>query len=77
MKLIKDILVLHVEGAHEVLEESEGESVMKTFESKPTILLKSQQEKDGDLETQEWQDHSGHRQNNKYVIKQDGNEALR
>jgi hypothetical protein len=42
-----------VEGAHEVLEESEGESVMKTFESIPTILSKLQQEKDGDLETQE------------------------
>ena len=67
MKILKDILALHVEGAHEVLEESEGESVMKTFESIPTILSKLQQEKDGDLETQEWQDHSDSRKtHNKY-----------
>lgn len=42
-----------MEGAHEVLEESEGESVMRTFESILTVLSKLQQEKDGDLETQE------------------------
>lgn len=53
MKILKDILELRVEGAHEVLEESEGESVMKTFESIPTTLSKLQQGKDGDLETQE------------------------
>lgn len=36
-----------------MLEESEGESVMKTFESILTVLSKLQQGKDGDLETQE------------------------
>lgn len=42
-----------MEGAHEVLEESEGEFVMRTFESILTILSKLQQEIDGDQETQE------------------------
>lgn len=66
-----------MEEAHEVLEESEGESVMKTFENILTVLSKLQQEKDGDLETQEWQDHSVYRKNkyNTDVSKQVGDEA--
>lgn len=59
----QDILVLHGAEAHEVLEEWEDEFAQKTFESKLTILSRLQQEKDEDLEMQEWLVHSAKKKN--------------
>jgi hypothetical protein len=59
----QDILVLHGAEAHEVLEEWEDEFEQKTFESKLTILSRLQQEKDEDLEMQEWLVHSAKKKN--------------
>lgn len=55
---LKDILVLHEQGAHEVLEVLESEFERKISGNKLTTPSTLQQEKDEDQEMQEPLDHS-------------------